>query len=247
MNTKSLVLEGVQALTGGPDTDRALNTYYSPTFIQHSPLCGDGREGLRQLTEQAKGVGARYDLLRAIAEDDMVLLHARVTGLAEVPLILYNLYHVADGRIAEHWEAVAPEIGPTASGHDMGDGAADVTDPDRTASNKELVRRLVEEAFIGSDDAALDGFFDGGRLIRHAPAAADGVASLRETLAGTDYLKLHRIVAEGCFVFTQCEGTMDARSHVFCDLFRVADGKIVEHWDVRTEVPEQMPHGNGIF
>ncbi|MHC0430216.1 nuclear transport factor 2 family protein [Streptomyces sp. O3] len=246
MDTKSLITQGVLALTGGDDTDGALDTYYAPTFIQHSPLCADGRDGLRQLTEQAKGAGARYDLLRSIGEGDMVLLHARVTGLAPVPLMLFNLYRAADGRIAEHWEAVAPETGPSAAGHDMGDGAAEVVDHARTAANKDAVRRLVEDVFVGGDLTALDGFFDGGELIRHAPAVADGVASLRETLAGAKYLKLHHLVAEGNFVFALSEGTLSGAPHAFGDLFRLAGGKVVEHWDIRTDVPEQMPHTNGI-
>ncbi|WP_419992777.1 nuclear transport factor 2 family protein [Streptomyces boninensis] len=247
MTTKSLIIEGVKALTAGTDTDGALETYYAPDFIQHSPLCADGRDGLRQLTEQAKGAGARYDLLRAIADDEFVLLHARVTGLAEVPLILFNLYRAADGKIAEHWEAVSPETGPTASGHDMGDGTSEIADADRTDANKALVRRLVEDVFIGGARPSPAEFFDGDALIRHATGIADGVAGLRETLSGADYLKLHRIMAEGNFVFAQSEGTLDGKPHLFADLFRVADGKIAELWDVRTEVPEKMPHGNGMF
>ncbi|MCX3060313.1 nuclear transport factor 2 family protein [Streptomyces beihaiensis] len=245
MDAKSRVVAGVLALTGG-DTDSALDTYYAPAFVQHSPMCADGRDGLRELTEKAKSVGARYDLLRSIGEGDMVLLHARVTGLAPVPLILFNLYRFADGRVAEHWEAVAPETGPTACGHDMGDGPSEITDRDRTAANKDTIRRLVQDVLIDGEPAALDEFFDGDHLIRHAPSAADGTASLRESLASVQYLTLHRTVAEGNFVFAQSEGVRDGRPHVFADLFRLADGKVVEHWDVRTEIPEQMPHDNGI-
>lgn len=31
------------------------------------------------------------------------------------------------------------------------------------------------------------------------------------------------------------------------DLFRVEDGKIVEHWDVIAEIPSEMAHDNGKF
>ncbi|NNN35111.1 SnoaL-like domain-containing protein [Streptomyces sp. S3(2020)] len=247
MSTKNLVVEGVLELTGGTDTDAALDKYYAPAFIQHSPLCAAGPAGLRQLTERAKSAGARYDLLRSIAEGDMVLLHARVTGLAEVPLILFNLYRAGDGKVQEHWEAVGPELGPTASGHDMGDGSAEVTDLDRTEANKELVRRLLEDVFVGGDLSTLDGYTEGGELIRHASGVADGVSGLRETLAAADYLKLHRVIAEGNFVFAQSEGTLNGKPHAFGDLFRVADGKIAEYWDVRTEIPETLPHDNGMF
>lgn len=36
---------------------------------------------------------------------------------------------------------------------------------------------------------------------------------------------------------------------VYNDLWRIADGKIVEHWDVITPIPadDAMPHTNGVF
>ena len=30
-------------------------------------------------------------------------------------------------------------------------------------------------------------------------------------------------------------------------IFRLEDGKIVEHWDVAQDIPEKMPHNNGMF
>jgi predicted SnoaL-like aldol condensation-catalyzing enzyme len=33
----------------------------------------------------------------------------------------------------------------------------------------------------------------------------------------------------------------------YWDLFRVKDGKIVEHWDVIAPIPAELPHTNGLF
>ena len=46
---------------------------------------------------------------------------------------------------------------------------------------------------------------------------------------------------------TLSEGKFDARHTAFFDLFRIEEGKIVEHWDVLQEVPENMAHANGMF
>ena len=61
------------------------------------------------------------------------------------------------------------------------------------------------------------------------------------------YTGVHMVVAEGDFVFTASEGTLGGTPTAFYDLFRVADGKIVEHWDVIAEIPADMAHDNGKF
>jgi len=40
--------------------------------------------------------------------------------------------------------------------------------------------------------------------------------------------------------------SQDAPGEVFVDLWRVADGRIVEHWDVIQTMPATMPHENGM-
>ena len=37
------------------------------------------------------------------------------------------------------------------------------------------------------------------------------------------------------------------RGEAIIDIFRVADGKIVEHWDVIQPVPEHSANGNTMF
>jgi len=61
------------------------------------------------------------------------------------------------------------------------------------------------------------------------------------------YAKVHKIVAEGNVVFAMSEGTFGGKPTAFFDLFRVANGKVAEHWDVMSEIPEKMAHANGKF
>ena len=48
-------------------------------------------------------------------------------------------------------------------------------------------------------------------------------------------------------VLTQSEGEIGGRKQVFYDLFRVANGKIVEHWDVIQELQATTMSGLGVF
>jgi predicted SnoaL-like aldol condensation-catalyzing enzyme len=62
------------------------------------------------------------------------------------------------------------------------------------------------------------------------------------------YTKIHKVLGEGNFVLTVSEGQWNGKPQVFYDLFRVANGKVVEHWDVIQEIPtEGLANDNGMF
>ena len=63
------------------------------------------------------------------------------------------------------------------------------------------------------------------------------------------YNKNHRILAEGNFVLSVCEGTMNERPASFYDLFRLDNDKISEHWDTTEEIPpkNEWKNENGKF
>jgi predicted SnoaL-like aldol condensation-catalyzing enzyme len=58
-----------------------------------------------------------------------------------------------------------------------------------------------------------------------------------------------RVIAEGDLVAVHSH-YVDApgeRGRAVLDLFRVRDGKIVEHWDAAQDVPESSANGNTMF
>ena len=63
------------------------------------------------------------------------------------------------------------------------------------------------------------------------------------------YQRCHRVLAEGNFVLSVCEGQLNGAHTAFYDLFRLADGKIVEHWDTTEKVApkEEWKNSNGKF
>ena len=64
------------------------------------------------------------------------------------------------------------------------------------------------------------------------------------------YHKLHRIVAEGNMVMTQSEGNFGGIATAIWDLYRIENGKIVEHWDAiweKDRMPEKFQHDNTLF
>ncbi|WP_219988728.1 nuclear transport factor 2 family protein [Leucothrix pacifica] len=91
---------------------------------------------------------------------------------------------------------------------------------------------------------------------QHNPVVADGLDALGGAMkamadAGTPmtYTKNHVILGEGNFVLTVSEGQFLGKHTSFYDLFRIADGKIVEHWDTLETIPpeSEWKHDNGKF
>jgi predicted SnoaL-like aldol condensation-catalyzing enzyme len=256
VDAKTLVTTALTALANDDDPAPAVERFYSPDFVQHSPIMPPGRDSLIPAFTAFKSAGVTYELMRVVAEDDLVAVHARAHGLVEVPMVIFHLFRVADGLIVEHWESMMEQIMDTVGGRDMVDGPTEVADRDATDTNKKLVTQLTEEAFVGGDWSNLDMYVNSDRLLQHDPHIPDGASSVPAAFAlleaaGTPmtYRALHRVVAEGNYVFTQSEGDCVGKPHAFCSLFRVQDGKIAEHWDVVAELPEpgDVMHDNGLF
>ena len=52
------------------------------------------------------------------------------------------------------------------------------------------------------------------------------------------YTKVHKILGQGNFVLVMSEGLFDAKPTAFYDLYRIENGKQVEHWDVLETIPQ---------
>lgn len=248
MSSKEIVWNALTELATGSDADASVRRYWAEDFIQHSPICPVGLDGLIVTFQYAKALGGQYHPLRAIGEGEWAVLHARKTGLTATDLMLFNLYRIRDGKIAEHWETMQSEVKDTVGGRSMGDGPTEVTDLDRTAENKAVVTRLLDEGFVRQDYAAVGECFHGDALIQHSPQVEDGVPALLKMLSDVKrYREVHLMIADGNFVFAQSEGEVNGVPHVLNDLFRLDGGKVVEHWDTIHGIPDEMLHQNSLF
>ena len=84
--------------------------------------------------------------------------------------------------------------------------------------------------------------------VEHNPRIGDVLPALGDA-GRIEYRRIHRVLADGNFVLAVCEGRLDGVHSAFYDLFRVADAKIVEHWDTVEAVPPraEWKNDNGKF
>jgi predicted SnoaL-like aldol condensation-catalyzing enzyme len=99
-------------------------------------------------------------------------------------------------------------------------------------------------------------FVDEHAYAEHNPRLGDGVTILRAALEieeecgrRIDYHRVHRVLAEGNFVLCVAEGNYANVHTAFYDLFRLANGKVVEHWDTTEKIAprSKWKNDNGKF
>ena len=81
-------------------------------------MAPSGRDPLRGMIANAPE-SATYEMGMVIAEGDLVAVHGRITGMGPTPMIAIDIYRVEDGKIAEHWDVIQPEVLDTMSGNPM--------------------------------------------------------------------------------------------------------------------------------
>lgn len=231
--------------------------YLEENYIQHNPQVPTGRQAILGFLPVLKEHGTTYTTHRIFSDGDFVVLHNTYTNaqpFGNKELVAFDIWKINDGKIVEHWDAVTPVVSKTANGRTQVDGVTELTDLDKTEENKTLVKELVTNVFINGKSDIITNYISTKQYDQHNPMVKDGLTGLQEAIAYLSsqnnmfkYHKIHTILGQGNFVLAVVEGTWNQKPYVFYDLFRVKNGKIVEHWDVVNEIPTQMAHKNGLF
>ncbi len=122
-------------------------------------------------------------------------------------------------------------------------------------ANKRNVRAFYDLSFNRGEPQKATERYLGSRYIQHNPQAADGAEAFigfvtwyREEFPELS-VDLKRVIAEGDLVVTHgvIKTSPEDRGTAAVDIFRIEDGKIVEHWDVLQPVPEEAANDNTMF
>ncbi|MEO0678229.1 MAG: nuclear transport factor 2 family protein [Pseudomonadota bacterium] len=256
MTPKEIVLSLFAALFVDHDADAA-RPLMDPGYIQHNPSIPTGAEAVLAFIPAIEASGMKATTHRVIAEGDLVVLHntfSNADAFGAPSLAAFDIFRVEDGKVVEHWDNLQPVPEVTVSGRTMVDGPTEVTDLDKTEENKALVLGFVRDVLGGAAPENAPMYLDPEVYMQHNPQIADGLAGLIEATQawaeqGNVITKFEPqiVVAEGNFVFVASDATVSGAPWAFFDLWRVEDGKIVEHWDVVSPTPAEMAHDNGKF
>jgi predicted SnoaL-like aldol condensation-catalyzing enzyme len=122
-----------------------------------------------------------------------------------------------------------------------------------TAANKKLVVDFYRTVFI--EKRVVEGFerFVAPEYIQHNPLLPTGreaaVKFLAPRTTRESIADIKRVIAEGDLVVlhVHSRNNLADRGRAVVDIFRVADDKIVEHWDVVQAVPPTSANTNTMF
>lgn len=237
--------------TGDPGPIAVVN---EAKYIQHNPQTQEGSEGLAALFKRLSKTSPRVRIVRAFEDGDFVFAHTEYDFAKH--RIGFEVFRFEDGRAVEHWDNIQLRLGPNESGRSMVDGPTEIIDLDQTETNRAFVRSFVETVLVEGQLDRLTGYIDEDAYAEHNPRLADGVSALRSALEASgkggryiNYQRVYRVLAEGNFVLCVSEGNFRGVHSAFYDLFRVAEGKLAEHWDTTEKIAprSEWKNDNGKF
>jgi predicted SnoaL-like aldol condensation-catalyzing enzyme len=194
-------------------------------------------EIVQSTSEDVKNV----KIARSFEDENTVILHTVYTYKDDSQQVAFDILTFDENeKITTHKTYHQPLITDTKSGRSMYDGSTELKDLDKTASNKTLISDYLKDVIGGGSEKNKD-FFDGNKHIQHSPYLPDTYSGLLSTGLSrikqgyvVDYQKIDTVFGQGNFVLIISEGRYGKGGvpSVFCDLYRIDNNKLAEHWDV---------------
>ena len=247
-NVRRIYLEGI---AGGNARETVL-ACTGHRYTQHSTGVPDGAEGFLAFFEPflERNPKREIEIVRIFEDGPWVFCSAYQSlndGAAQ--WVTTDMFFCNEaGLILEHWDTIAAYIPTTetASGNDSvgGRGAPDLAaDTDAT---KALVLEYTKQVLQEGNHDRLEQFVS-DELIERGPTISAGRAGLAEWLGSPNcgsYEFLFNLIGQGDLAATYGKRHAGGKDIAVFDIYRVANGKIAEHWMNEEEISPRENWGN---
>lgn len=122
-------------------------------------------------------------------------------------------------------------------------------------SAKDVALGFFQAAFVEKDPEKAVREFMGESYTQHNPSVTDGSEAFLAAIGGMlsqfpdFWIEPKRVISDGELVVIHSfvKMTKDDRGTAVADIFRIADGRVVEHWDIIQPIPEESANDNTMF
>lgn len=240
-NAQNLYLRGIR----DGAVDEVLTTYMGDLYTQHSTGVHDEKEGFKAFFTDFFKRNPKRDIqiVRAIEEDNFVFLHVyQNLNEGQAQWITADIFRSDDaGRIVEHWDVIDAYNPPTEGNPDTILGDFTIADEDKTQANKKTVRRFLTEVFQNGEWDQWEQYVSAALIQHNAAIPQDGPAYKAYSQEhNLQYDFVFKVLAQGNYVVTYSKTWLDGQDYAQFDVFRLEQGKIVEHWDNKEVMPQKQ-------
>ena len=246
-NAKNLYLQGIKE-----GNVEVVKEYSGDRYTQHSTGVADGAQGFMDFFKGflERTTDRDIRIIRAIEDGSYVFVQVYQdidNGTAK--WVTTDLFDTDENdKLIEHWDVISAYKMPeeTVSGNDMVSGNFEIKDLDKTEINKALVRSFFVEIFQNGNHAALEKYISAEKYIQHNPDVPDGIEAVKHFLAIQDfnYDFIFKVIGQGDHVVSYSKATFKGTELAVFDIFRIENGKIVEHWDNMEPIPPRSEWAN---
>ena len=246
-NVRKLYLEGI----AGGDARDAVTKYTGHRYTQHSTGVADGAEGFLAFFEPFLERNPRRDIeiVRSFQDGPWVFCSAyqSLNDGAARWVTMDMFFTDAEGLILEHWDTIAAHTTETASGEEMVRGSTTVIDEGADSdANKSLVLEYTKQVLQARKSENIDAFVSSDLIQRAATIGAnrDGLIAWLNSDDFGQYEMLFKLFGDGDHVVTYGKRRARGKDIAVFDVYRIADGKIAEHWMNEEEIGPRDSWGN---
>ena len=239
-NAKNLYVQGIKE-----GKIEVVNEYTGDRYTQHSTGVVDGAQGFmdffKGFLQRTKDRDIR--IIRTIEDGRFVFVHVYQdidNGAAK--WVTTDMFDTDENdKLIEHWDVIAAykEADETVSGNDMVLGGFELKDLDKTEENKALIRSFIVDVFQNANHDAVEKYVSTEKYIQHNPNVPNGIDAVKQFLATQEfsYDFVFHVMGQGDHVVSYSKATFNGTELAVFDIFRIEDGRVVEHWDNMEPIP----------